>query len=155
MTTVMLKRASAEQVCVAWLKSLPELAGIGVAASLPALSAWGGVSFVTAGPSLGGIPNPYDPTRSPVIQVDCYAKSPNSSRPPWNVASQIAEAITDATYSASQNGILTIPGEYLSVKLFTAQPRSSPRRLYGDVEALARYSVDICLTYSPQNLVIA
>src|ERR1035441_1433566 len=102
----MLKRASPEQVCVAWLKSLPELTGIGVAASLPALSAWGGPSFVTAGPSMGGVPNPYDPTRSPVIQVDCYAKSPNSSRPPWNVASQIAEAITDATYSASQNGIL-------------------------------------------------
>ena len=152
--TTMLKRASAEQVGVAWLKTLPELAGIGAATTLPALSAWNGPSFITVGPSLGGIPDPSNPTRSPAVQFDCYARSPNSSRPPWNVASQIAEAITDATYSASQSGILTIPGEYLTVKLHTAKPASSPRRLYGDVEALARYSVDIVLTYAPVNLVI-
>ena len=148
--TTMLKRASAEQVGVAWLKTLPELAGIGAATTLPALSAWNGPSFITVGPSLGGIPDPSNPTRSPAVQFDCYARSPNSSRPPWNAASQLAEAIVDATYSVSQSCILTVPGNYLH----TAKPASLPRRITGDVEALARYSVDIMLTYSPQNLVI-
>lgn len=147
----MIKRPSGQQVCVAWLKSLTELSGIAVSTTLP--EKWTGL-FAIVGPSLGGIPFPGRVTRVPVIQIDCFAKEPNSDRPAWNQASILAEAIRDATYGSQQYGVLTIPGNYLAANLSSVIPMSEPRRVQGDVTAIARYTMNMQFTFTPVDLAI-
>lgn len=153
--TTMQKRPSVQQVAIAWMKSLGELAGLDVAATLAPVKTWTGQTFVVAGPSLGGLPSAYVITRVSVIQVDVFAKAPNSSRPAWNLASQAAETIRDATYGSQQYGVLEIPGGFLAADLHHVSPMSEPRRMQGDVAAMARYSLDIEFVYDLVSLVIA
>jgi hypothetical protein len=153
--TVMQKRPSAQQVAIAWCKSLSELEGIDVASTLAPVKSWTGQDFVVVGPSLGGIPSMNRITRVPVVQLDVFAKAPNSARPAWNRASMTAEAIRDACYGSQQYGVLEIPGGFMAANLHSVSPMSEPRRMQGDVAAMARYSLDIELVYDPAALVVA
>ncbi len=148
-------RPSAQQVAVAWLKTLTDLSGVDVATTLAPVADWTGQDFVTAGPSLGGVPSGYVPVRVPVIQIDTWAKAPNSNRPAWNRASVTAEAIRDACYGGLQHGLLTLPGNFMDVYLHGVMPMSEPRRMQGDVAAMARYTITLEFHYTPVNLVIA
>jgi hypothetical protein len=146
--TAITLRASAQQVAVAWLSGIAELAGVPVAATLPPPAQWGGQDFVTVGPSMGGIPSAYLLTRVPVLQVDAWAVAPNSTRPAWNRASATAEAIRDACYGSSQSGAIAVKG-FETVWLNGARAVSEPRRMLSDVAAIARYMITIQLMYSP------
>ena len=154
--TGMPKRVSAQQVAVAWVKSLPDFMGIPVATTLAPQAGWGtGVQdFVVAGFSLGGIPGAYTLTRVPVVQMDCFAKAPNSNRPAWNRASMLTEALRDACYSGYAAGVLSFAGGFPSVTLHSVVPMSEPRRILSDVAAIAHYSIDLAFTYSPVAVLV-
>jgi len=155
MTTPIQRRPSAQQVTIAWLKTIPELNAADVASTLALIKDWSGQDFIVAGVGLGGIPRQGMATRFPVIQVDCFAKAPNSSRPAWNRASMSAEAILDATYGAGQsNTNLEIPGGFMAAYLSSVEAMSFPRRVENDQAAIARYTLDVQMTYIPVGLVI-
>ena len=143
----MLKRPSSQQVAVAWLKQLTELEGVDVATTLPVTSQWTGQDFVTVDANLGGIPNAYLPVHVPVVQLDFWAKAPNSNRPAWNRAATTAQAVFAACYVAD-NGLIVIPGGFIPASLHSVIPMSEPRRIDNDPAATARYTMDVQLSYS-------
>jgi hypothetical protein len=148
------KRPGSFQVAVAWLKSLPELAATEVATTLPQPKDWPGQDFVTVSASLGGMPSPYIATRIAVMQVDAWAKAPNSTRPAWNRASITAEAIRDACLGNLAHGIFTIPGGFLSADLHGVTCMAEPRRAGNDPAAIARYMLSLEFVFTPVGLVI-
>ena len=152
--TAMQMRPSAQQVATAWIKTVPELAGIDVASTLAPVGSWKTQDFIVVGAGLGGIPQTGVMVRSSVLQVTVFAKRPNSDRPAWNRASMTSEAIRDATYGSYQFGALEIPGGFLGVNLHSVEAMSEPRRGLGDPAAMALYSIDLLFVYDPAGLVV-
>jgi len=148
-------RPSSQQVAVAWVQSLPELVGVGVATTLPPQKQWGGQDFVTVSANLGGIPVMGMMTRMPVLQIDSWAQAPNSTRPAWNRASMTAEAIRDAAYGSDSYCELTFAGGFMPVSLEGVRVLSEPRRLSSDTAAIARCVLTLQFYYTPAGLVSA
>lgn len=137
-----LLRPNNELVAVAWLKGVPYL-GNRVATSLPAdNSSWSASGFVTVS-GIGGSPDPDLPVRRPVVQLDCWGVAPNSSKPPWNLAAQLAEQVRDAVETHGSVGRrVDMPAAYRDARVETVVLRTEPRRVPGDVAAYARFTMD-------------
>jgi hypothetical protein len=135
----LLLRATPELVAEAWLKTV---VGDRVATTLPKdNSSWAASGFCTLVVA-GGTPNMYVPLREPVIGVDCWANSPSSQKPPWNIAAALAEAIQAACYD--HPGIpqaVTLPAGYPAVQVRSAYCTGEPRRIPDDPSSYARYSI--------------
>ena len=91
------------------------------------------------------------PVRRPVCQVECWATTPGSSRPPWGKAAQLAEQIRLATYdrhqfgralSISYNGVAFAGARVLGAMMLT-----EPRRVWGDVADYAGTVFDLQLDW--------
>jgi hypothetical protein len=147
MSTPILLRASGRQIAIAWLGMLPELAGIPVAATLPPPQQWGGQDFITVAADLGGIPDEFIKTRVPVLQIDAWAVAPNSTRPAWNRCSATAEAIRDACYGSLQSGPIIVNG-FIGALLHDVRVLAEPRRMEGDIAAIARYMLTLQFIYT-------
>ena len=150
-----------ELVAVAFIGSIAALQPLGgtqmVATTLPAdvdaggnPAAWTQTGFVTVS-VVGGSPDIYRLEKKPVIQVDCWATKPGSSKPPWGQANVIAETIRYAAWQRiGFNRPLTIsaggvsyPGAVVtSVRLVTEF-----RRMYSDAADYALYTGDLALTW--------
>lgn len=132
-------RATPELVTEAWLKTV---VGDRVATTLPKdNSSWAASGFCTLVVA-GGSPNLYVPLREPVIGVDCWANSPSSQKPPWNIAAALAEAIQAACYN--HPGIpqtVTLPAGYPAAQVKSAYTTGEPRRIPDDPSSYARYSI--------------
>lgn len=134
---------SNEMVAVQWLKGITYL-GNRVATELPTdNSSWSASGFVTVA-AVGGTPHMYVPLRRPVLSVDCWGVTPNSGKPPWRLAHQLASEI----YVAILNHPvvprpLTMPSGYMGARVMTAIPRSEPVRVPGDVASYAHFSMDV------------
>jgi len=87
---------SGDQVIRDWLRAL-NLDVDGVATTLPGdPSTWREKGFVQAS-LIGGSPDRYLPVMDGTVQIDCWANA--GSKPPWNMASAIAQTILQATYN--------------------------------------------------------
>lgn len=144
-----------ELVASAWLASVPGLSPAMVATQLPAdESAWSANGFVTVA-VVGGTPHPNLPLSRPVIQCDCWAVSPSSSRPPWFKANAIATAIKYACWQRTAIPrllMITANGvSYPSAAVRDAVMVTQPRRVYGDPANAARYTCDIALVWAVTN----
>lgn len=120
------------------------------AAELPGdTSSWAERGFVTF-LGLGGSPLP-NGIRRPGFQLDFWAISPSSGKPPWGKANQLAEIVRAAT---------DLPGDpawgirgvdcgtnYQRARVMAVTARTEPRRILADAGAAARYSMDVDLTY--------
>lgn len=97
---------------------------------------------------VGGSPNSDVPTRRPLIQVDCYVPSINSSKPKWGRAATIAEDITNFAYKYSESGqtVLSL-GTYEDALVQAIVVASEPRRVNGDPAGHARYTFDLQLSW--------
>jgi hypothetical protein len=104
---------------------------------------------------MGGIPSAFIMTRTPVLQVDAWAVAPNSARPAWNRASVTIEAIRDACYGAMAHQVIAMPAGFTAVELQGVIPRSEPRRMTGDVDAIAHYVITLEFSYSLAGLTSA
>lgn len=139
---------NSELVTVAWLKSLDGIPTNGVGTTLPAASAWAADGFVQVSVA-GGAPDRDLPVARPVMSVDCWANNPNSARPPWGKAAQLAEVIRAACYRMQNDPdptqqILTMHvAGYQRAVLYSAYWVSEPRRRPADEARFARIGGDL------------
>lgn len=135
---------NSEVVGVAWLKARVPYLGTRVATELPTdNSSWSASGFVTIAVT-GGSPNIEVGVRRPVFSIDCWGASTNSGRPPWNLASQMAEQIHDAVLAHALVPTIVSPGgAYGNARVFQVIPRTEPRRIPGDVANYAHFSFDV------------
>lgn len=144
-----------ELVASAWVGSITGLSPQMCATQLPSdETAWSDNGFVTVA-VVGGSPHPDLPLSRPVIQVDCWAVSLSSSKPPWFKASAIATAIKYACWHRTNiPRLLTITANgvtYPSAAVRSAVMVTQPRRIYGDPADAARYSCDLQLVWAVTN----
>lgn len=148
MTTPVL-HATSELVAIAWLKGV---VGDIVATTLPKPGAngptWAGTGFCVVS-IVGGDANMYVPMRRPVAAVDCWAANPDSQKPPWNKAGQLAERIQAACYDVQAiPRLLILPGSYPSARVASAYTAYEPRRVPDDPSSYARYTLGLQLHWT-------
>lgn len=142
-----LLRPNTELVALAWLAGVDGLSSSMVATQLPRdVSAWQTTGFVTVYVT-GGQPSMYTPLRSPILGVDCWAVNPNSNKPPWFQANQLAEVIDQGCRAADAQRWLTLPANYAQARVTTAYWVTEPRRVYDDPGNLARYQGNLALNW--------
>jgi hypothetical protein len=137
-------RATPELVATAWLKTV---VGDIVATTLPKPATdgtltWTDTGFVTL-VTAGGTPNIYVPLRDPVMGVSCWAVNPDSQKPPWGRAANLAETIVAATLDHPNvpKPVLALPGSYPAVQVKSAYVTGDPRRIPDDASSYARYDI--------------
>lgn len=137
-------RPTSEVVAVAWLAG----ADIPAATQLPKVQAdWAADGFVTV-TTVGGTSSYDVPLIRPVLQVDCWAVTPTSDKPPWWKANALAEAIRAATYDIDDAGrALTLPGAYDDARVLSAYLLGEPVRVTGDPSGFARFRFDLALAW--------
>lgn len=148
----MLYEPTSELVVVAWLKGL-DFIGSNVATQLPAdNSSWSASGFLVVTPaggsssaSAGGDSSMYLPIGGPVMSLDCWAVSPNSSKPPWNKAFQMAQRIRmyalETPELVARN--VTLSATYYPAHVYSAWPLNEPRRIPSDPANYAHVSFDM------------
>jgi hypothetical protein len=105
--------------------------------------------------TVGGTPQIHIPQREPVVSLDCWAVTPDSSRPPWYEAALLAEQVygamrpTAAKQQVDPNTVVTITGgnTYLHAHVQTIYALSEPRVVPGDEAAYARYQFDALIRW--------
>lgn len=135
-------------VAQAWLNGLFPTSR--VAMMLPEPSDNGSLSWQDTGfvvvSTVGGIPNPYVPLRNPIVSVDCWAAVVGSTKPPWNMASNLVETILAGCQDhTSIPRALTLPTGYPAARVLSAYPVSEPQRVNGDPSSYARYNFSLAL----------
>lgn len=141
---------SNEGVCVAWLRSLPEVLA-GVATNLPRTPtgqapAWAEHGFITV-TVLGGTARDTN-LRSPVLSLDAWAVTPDSDRPPWGKANGILEVVRDICFQEDRFPVpvLPTPGDFLPALVQSASMVSpEPRRVLDPDQSRAHYVMEIQL----------
>lgn len=132
-----------EVVMVAWLKALPNIPSDKVATVLPVdnsvIAPSGFITTMVA----GGEPHKYVPRNSPVYEVNCWAVNPNSEKPPWGKANNLAEIIKESFYDQSNFGHLTTPSPFENVRTMSGYLLNSPKRVPEDEGRFARYTFEI------------
>jgi hypothetical protein len=139
---------NSELVAVGWLKGITYL-GSRVATELPRdVTGWSAAGFVTATLAGGTAPR-YTPMRQPVLDVSCWGVAPNSGRPPWNLAAQLAEAIVAATLDHRNvpRRIAMPNANHRPAFVRSAWVVSEPRRVPSDPGDYARLSMDLALDW--------
>lgn len=139
-----------ELVAVAWLSQrVPGITAGQVATSLPSdPAAWAAEGFVQVQAIPGGAPDIDVPVRHPVLQVDTWAATPSSSKPPWNKANRLAELIRVATEEAQTYGRpVDLPADYLGARVQAAYLVSEVLRVPGDPSGYARFTFDLALDW--------
>lgn len=141
-----------ELVAVAWLgASVPGIAAGQVATALPKdVTAWADQGFVQVTAIAGRAPNIDVPLRHPVFQLDFWANTPNSLKPPWNLANRLAELVRVATEAWPNYGkTVTVKDGYLPARIQAVYLISEPSRVPDDPSGFARYTADLAIDWVP------
>ena len=129
-----------------WLLSLPGITAGMAATTLPEdTTSWAATGFLTVH-TVGGTPNGYYALRRPVLVVDTWAVSPGSDKAPWGLANNLAETVVAGP--DARGARLTLPGSFPPATVLEAQVLTEPRRVYGDTGGLARYTLNVALTWA-------
>lgn len=97
---------------------------------------------------VGGSSDPAFPERSPLIQVDCWVPSINSSKPQWGKANTIAEDIFEHIYDNPNIGVnLSLGPNFKAATVQTVFPAGEIRRVNNDPAGHARYTFDIQMNW--------
>lgn len=147
---------NAELVCKAWLlAAVPGLAA-NVATTLPD-PAWPNNEFIQIA-RVGGSPTIDLPQFQPVMSINCFALKPNSIRPPWGQANELAMRVVMATYTRHYAGHpavqLTMPTGYSAARVQAVYPLSEPVKTPSDPSQYALYTVDLQFVWIPSDLVV-
>lgn len=138
-------------VAEAWLATrVPELNASMVAGMLPSdKTKWSDQGFVQARSVVGGTPNVDIPIRRPLIQVDFWACTIGSAKPPWRLANRLAECVRVATESPSAlyGKPVLMPSGYKSAIVLTAYLINEPRQIFDDPSGYARLTADLMLDW--------
>lgn len=144
--------ATTERVVVAWLSSLPGITAGMVGVQLPnptngGTPTWAATGFITPY-ALGGLSDPYLPLAHPVVGFKCWAVDPDTGRPPWNVAANLAETIRAGTRTAGINQVLTLPNCDQNARILSAYMLEEPRRSFGDTGDYACFDTTVEIHWS-------
>jgi hypothetical protein len=140
-------RPVTDMVAQAWLSSLPGLSAGMVGATLPQGDSWASTGFVQVTVVTGAV-DPYTGLRAPQVQVDCWARKPESAKPPWRQANQLAELVVAATVNGTgQQTILDLGVHYDAARVLSVRALGEPRRVVDPDGSYARYSVDLGVTW--------
>lgn len=147
-----LLHTNTELVAGAWLADLPGLSASMVGPRLPRPSADGKISWpdgFIAYTTVGGSPDMYQPLASPVLQLDCWATTPNSSKPPFGKANQLAEIVRWAVLERTNFGELLSmhPVGYAQARVKSAYLLQEPRPVYSDPGDYACYRFMLALLW--------
>lgn len=138
-------------VAVAWLGQ--RVAGLVpgmVATKLPRdLSTWVDLGFVQA-TIIPGSAEVDVPIRRPLVQIDAWAHSPDSTRPPVNKAARLAELVRVATElpTAKYSSPVTMPANYGGAIVLSAFLVSEPSEVANDPSGYARVTLDLELAWA-------
>lgn len=150
MTAAIPLRANADLVAAAWLRlAVP---GIGVATTLPSVTAAMRTDGFIRVLTVGGSPDVDNAFRAPVVAAECWAApaTEGSAQPPWGRANSLAEAVVAATYDRALMNVVLPLGDYPDVRVRTVVALSEPRRVENDPANYARYDVDLAFTWTTQ-----
>jgi hypothetical protein len=140
-----------ELVALAWLgQRVTGLVPAQVGTTLPKdVTAWADEGFVQAQAIPGGTPDVDLPIRRVVIQVDAWATTPGSNKPPWHLANRLVELVREATESdaALYGREVTMPTNYLGARVQAVYLVGEPRRVVGDPAGYARFTVDVAVDW--------
>lgn len=135
-----------ERVAVAWLSSIEALQA-GVSTSLPSdVNSWAEHGFVQVQMSGGGV-NIYAPIRGPVVQVDCWATTLNSNKPPWGKANQLAEVILEETQGRDVARTVDLGEKYGPARVMSAYLVGEIMRIPSDEAGNARFMFDMAINW--------
>lgn len=140
---------NSELVTVAFLNALNISApsDFGINTTLPADPKTWNNGFVQV-TGVGGSPDIDVQTRRPLMQIDCWVPSTNSSKPQWGKANTIAEDIVNAMYNLPDTGLtLSLGSNFKAALVQSAYPVGEPRRVANDPAGHARYTFDIQLIW--------
>lgn len=139
---------NSELVAVTFLRSfnIGPSASFGVGGTLPEDKTTWSDGFVQVS-IVGGAPSVDVPTRSPLVQVDCWVPSINSSKPQWGKASTIAVDIIERLYALENTGTKLSLGSFKDANVQSAYAVSEPRKVANDIAGHARYTFDIILDW--------
>jgi hypothetical protein len=146
---------NAETVVVSYLKAI-DVIGNNVATDLPGPDTngnypWQDTGFIRVGAVFEDI-NFYTTVRETVATIECFAFTPNASKPPYPKANLIAEKVVNSTLPNQHfnvlKGKLELPSRYYPVSILEATIATGPRRdfrLVNDNRAI--YMVDLRLVW--------
>lgn len=147
--------ANSELIAVAYFEQIPGLTVDVVATQLPKAEAdWAQNGAITV-QVVGGHPDIDLPVRNPLVQVDCWATTLNSNKPPWFKAAALAEACWLGTRNRNRGArriaVSAGPVEYPAAIVLTAVFLTEFRRVYDDKADAARYSADLGMSWAPAD----
>jgi hypothetical protein len=142
------------KVVNAWLTGLPNSARYEVADSLPnSLTGWKKNFYIVAD-VISSPADAYVPIKTPIYQLTVYGKGATSNTlPPWNAVNEIAQDLEYLCYGAFARGTLSFGSGYSDVRLTDVSLLSSATKQLSDIQNLAKFSLDISMTYMPSGLV--
>lgn len=144
--------ANSAQVAAAWLNAIPGL-DAPVATTRPAdPSSWANTGFVVVSVIGSAGDRDLSASRRPILQVDAWAVSPGSSKPPRGMAGAIAERVRQATEDPAMVGITVVPrsgsvGYAPAVVADVWLESGEPREIPDPDSSYAHFSMDIGLTW--------
>lgn len=136
-------------VAIAWLRSRAGIVPGQVATKLPReLAEWADLGFVQATVITGSVDDDLR-VRSPLIQLDAWAHSTDSVKPPVGKAARLAELVLKATESDAQayGQTIDLGPNYLPARVLAAHSPTEPSVVEGDPSGFARVTFDFVLTW--------
>lgn len=137
-----------EVVALAWLSQRVEGITEGqVATSLPSdVTKWADEGFVQVQAIPGGSPDIDTFQRRPVLQLDFWATTPGSNKPPWNEANNLAERVRIATEEGQSFGKpVVLHPRFSGARVQSAYLLTEPTRVTDDPSGYARFTADLML----------
>lgn len=142
-----------ELVAQAWLRQ--RVAGVSagqVATTLPQDPAvWADEGFIQVQALPGGSVDIETYVRHPVVQLDFYATTPGSNKPPWNLANRLVEHVRIATEDAQEYGRpVELGADYEGARVLAVYPVGEPTRVTDDPSGYARFTLDLAVDWVRQ-----
>lgn len=141
--------ATSELVAAAYLRTLDygDSGSPGVGNTVPKDKTTWLDGFIQIG-IIGGVAEIDIPTRKPIVQLDVYVPSVNTSKPQWGHANAIADSIVAACYEDISPGItLDLGTGRTGARVQSVYLASEPKRLWNDPGGYARYTFDIVIVW--------
>jgi hypothetical protein len=117
------------------------------------LSKWASTGFVQL-TVVGGSPSIEQPRFSPVVQVDVWGVSPNSPRPPWDLARDLVANIRWNIYNKTyENKVYATRTGYYGARVLTVYLTTEPAPVednrVDDGSGFARLQFDVMFNWTP------
>lgn len=142
--------ANTPLVAAAWLATITGLPAGSIGISRPPVDKWPAAGFVSLGPIFTAARETNGPPlRWPIVQIDCVAVRPNSKKPNYFAAADLAEIVWHATLL--EPPALTLPIGVNPVHLSTLYAITEPEQVPEPDTGFAHYSIDVCVGWIEQG----